>query len=60
MPENFYNALDRYFETFNDNFPTMEIFGTSVELIEMISKCIEENKDVYDMGYLELNPNIYR
>ena len=24
MPENFYTALDRYFETFNDNFPTMK------------------------------------
>ena len=53
-------ALDRYRDVFDDNFPTVPFMGASEdEIIEMINKCIAEKKDVYDMGYLSLDPDIW-
>lgn len=50
------DALMRYEKTFDDSFPMFSMRGASPdEVLEIISKCISEKKDVYDMGYLSLN-----
>ncbi len=49
-------ALEQYEKTFDDSFPMFTFMGTSEsDVIEMINKCISENKDVYEMGYLSLD-----
>lgn len=49
-------ALEAYDEAFNDSFPTIPLLRgrTDAEAVEMIEKCLKENKDVYAMGYLDL------
>ena len=55
MSEQLLNALDRYYDTFNDSLPTIPMCGhEEEEMIEIINKCISEKKDVYDLGYLSL------
>ena len=49
-------ALEQYEKTFDDSFPMFTFMCTSEsDVIEMINKCISENKDVYEMGYLSLD-----
>ncbi len=56
MSEQLLNALDRYYNTFNDFFPTMPMCGyEEEEMIEIIDRCIFEKKNVYDLGYLSLD-----
>ncbi len=53
MSEQLLNALNRYYDTFNDSFPMTAMSGyEESEAIEIIDKCIAEKKDVYDLGYL--------
>lgn len=56
----FYKALDLYSQTFNNRFPTVPLMETNTkdEAVEMIKKCVAENKDVYEMGYLTLDDEI--
>lgn len=52
----FDEALELYEKTFDDSFPTIPMSGKSnEEIIDIINKCVNEKKDVYDMGYLSLN-----
>lgn len=52
-------ALELYEKTFDDSFPMFSMMGTPPnEVVEIINKCISENKDVYDMGYLSLDGNV--
>ena len=49
-------ALELYEKTFNDSFPMFSMSGKpQKEVIQIINRCIEENKDVYDLGYLSLD-----
>lgn len=49
-------ALELYERTFDDSFPTSAMITTPpYEVINIIEKCVSENKDVYDMGYLSLD-----
>ncbi len=51
----FDKALLLYEEKFNDIFPMFSMQCTPEnEVIDIINKCIKNNKDVYDMGYLTL------
>lgn len=52
-------ALNLYEKTFDDSFPTIPLLleRSDEEVIEIIGKCIDENKDVYDMNYLSLDIN---
>ena len=52
-------ALGLYNKTFNDSFP-MFAFKTveSKEVIDIIHKCVNAKKDVYDMGYLILDDDV--
>lgn len=53
MSEQALNALNRYYDTFDDSFPMSAMSGyEESEVIEIIDKCISEKKDVYDLGYL--------
>lgn len=60
MNEKLQKALERYKEKFNDDFPTIPFESQEdEEIIGIIDECIEENKDVYDLGYLSLDDIMY-
>ncbi len=49
-------ALDKYFDVFEGNFPMFQLGKGSYEnTIKIIDRCIRENKDVYELGYLSLD-----
>lgn len=55
MGDKLLQALELYENTFDDSFPTIPMNGrTEEEMIDMINKCVSEKKDVYDMGYLDI------
>jgi hypothetical protein len=50
MNEKLKKKMIEYFNKFNDWFPTEEISArTDEDYIELIDKCIENNKDAYEM-----------
>lgn len=60
MSEKLQKALERYKKKFNDDFPTIPFDSRKdAEIIDIIDECIEENKDVYDLGYLSLDDIMY-
>ena len=60
MSEKLQKALERYKKKFNDDFPTIPFDRREdAEIIDIIDECIEENKDVYDLGYLSLDDIMY-
>lgn len=60
MNEKLQKVLERYKEKFNDDFPTIPFESQEdEEIIDIIDECIEENKDVYDLGYLSLDDIMY-
>jgi len=60
MSEKLQKALERYKKKFNDDFPTIPFESQEdEEIIDIIDECIEENKDVYDLGYLSLDDIMY-
>ena len=60
MSEKLQKALERYEKKFNDSFPTIPFSSREdEEIIDIIDECIEENKDVYDLGYLSLDDIMY-
>lgn len=55
MGDKLIQALELYENTFDDSFPTIPMSGrTEEEMIDMINKCVSAKKDVYDMGYLDI------
>lgn len=47
--------LELYEKTSDDSFPTIPMSGrTEEEMIDIIGKCVSEKKDVYDLGYLDI------
>lgn len=60
MSEKLQKALERYKKKFNDDFPTIPFDSREdEEIVDIIDECIEENKDVYDLGYLSLDDIMY-
>ncbi len=55
------SAFKAYRKQFYDDFPTIPLMRgrTDREVIEMIERCISSKKDVYDLGYLELEDAQY-
>lgn len=48
-------ALDKYYEKFKDSFPTFPLRKlTPEEIINIINECIDKNKNVYELGYLNV------
>ncbi len=57
MFEELHEAQDKYYNVFGGNFPMFQL-GRSrepEEVIKIIDRCIRENKDVYELGYLSLD-----
>lgn len=55
MSDKLLQALGLYEKAFDDFFPTVPMSGyTEEEMIDIINKCISAKKDVYDMGYLDI------
>ena len=52
--------MQAYAQVFDDGFPMVPLgWGRSdAEIIEIIDRCLKENKDVYELGYIENNPDI--
>ena len=54
MDEKLNKALEAYESHFNDGFPMFAMSAKPInEVIQIIDECIQENKDVYDLGYLK-------
>ena len=52
-------AIKKYNKFFEDGFPSIPLLSRpEKEIIELVETCIEENKDVYEMGYLKLDNDI--
>ena len=54
------NRLIEYTERFGEGFPTVPLaWGRSdADVVEIIDKCLTAGKNVYDMGYLTLDPDV--
>lgn len=51
--------MQEYEELFGDAFPSFNFMHLSPdEIIKMIDKCLEEGKDVYELGYAEDDEDI--
>ena len=48
-------ALELYEKTFSESFPTIPLLmdNSDDEVVEMINKCVSQNKDVYGMRFLD-------
>lgn len=56
MGDELLQALEQYEQVFDDFFPTVPMSGhTEEEMIDMIDQCISAKKDIYDMGYLDID-----
>jgi NCAIR mutase (PurE)-related protein len=55
------DKLLEYSKKFNDGFPMIPLASgrTNEEIIEIIDECIKKNKDVYELGYVKDDPDIY-
>lgn len=52
--------LNLYYDKFNDILPLMSLRCRSVEeLIEIVKNCIKNKKNVYEIGYLTLDLDVY-
>lgn len=59
MMEKYKKALEEYEKMFEDSFPTMPFSGETPEkVVEIINECIKNKKDVYEMGFLELETDV--
>lgn len=47
--------LDDYYMMFDDTFPTWQLDLNE----DIIKDCLKQGKDVYELGYLELDDNLY-
>lgn len=57
--EKVWDAIDKYNSIFEDGFPTIPLLNQKGEgVISIIEDCINQNKDVYELGYLELDDDI--
>lgn len=61
MENKLQKMYNEYKKKFNDDFPTIPLAVSleDKEIIEIIENCISQNKDVYELGYLELNNVCY-
>lgn len=56
--------LDRltmeYIETFGEGFPSFQVFRgrETHECIEIVQRCLRENKDAYELGYATLDEEV--
>lgn len=55
------NKLKDYYEMFNDSFPMMPLaWGRSEkEVVAIIDECLKKGKDVYQLGYVTDDDDVY-
>lgn len=59
MANNEYRAaLDRYIDKFDDFFPVSLYIMNEKKIIEAIDLCIENGKNAYEMGLVEMDIDI--
>ena len=60
MDEEIYEWLDKYRDAFGDGFPTYQVMRgrTDEEGIAIIKQCLEEKKDVYELGIVTLDEDV--
>jgi hypothetical protein len=60
MMDEIEKLLKEYEKKFDDMFPTIPFSGrTDAEIAKIINDCLSKNKDVYELGYLTLDPNVF-
>lgn len=61
MSEKLKKAYEIYKAVFGEDFPTIPLAETrdDEEIIEIIEECVEVGKNVYDIGYLDLDDVMY-
>lgn len=51
--------LNEYEKTFGESFPTYNFMHFSPEEIgKIVDECLEKEKDVYALGYIEEDPDV--
>lgn len=55
------DKLDEYLSRFDDGFPMYQLGRgrANDEIIKIIDDCLKNGKDVYEMGYLEEDNEVY-
>lgn len=54
------NLMNEYYETFGDIFPAFQLLGRGDDkCIAIIKRCLRENKDAYDLGYVTTDLNVF-
>lgn len=50
----------KYAETFEEGFPSFQVFRgrETQECIEIVQRCLRENKDAYELGYATLDEEV--
>jgi len=57
--EEFEKALKRYIEKFGEGFPMAYFASYSPDkVIKIIDECIQDNKDVFENGYIDLKGDV--
>lgn len=56
MEKQIEEALNLYLQIFDDGFPTIPLrySRSDEEILKMINNCIEQKKDVFQLGYYKL------
>lgn len=51
--------MNQYLDRFGDGFPTFQLARThsDAEVADMIKECLAQGKNVYEMGFVEDDPD---
>lgn len=51
--------MNEYEKTFGESFPSFNFTDRSPEdIVKIIDRCMDEEKDVYELGYISEDPDI--
>lgn len=52
--------MDEYFDRFGESFPTVPLMWgrTDEQVIELIDECLSKGKDVYELGYVDIDEDV--
>lgn len=61
MNDGLFEWMNKYFKAFGEGFPTYQIMRgrSDEEGIAIIKQCLEEKKDVYELGLATLDEDTY-
>lgn len=60
MEEKLDGLMMEYKQKFNEGFPSFQVFRgrETQECIEIVQKCLREDKDAYELGYATLDEDV--